>query len=862
MLLIAVSAFAKMYEQPRSFLLKDKSQEQVERKALPTFDADRLIADDRARGKSQQNPGPQRFAIGAEVAYNTGNSGTWQDVSDGRLWRLRIQSPSAKSLNLGFTRYEMPEGAKLWIYDPAHARVEGPYTSKNRSSVGSLWTPTIAGNEIVVELFVPTGVAQPAIEITRVNQGYYGGTKGGLFGQSEGSCEIDEICPQGDPWRNQIQAVAVYTISNTAGGGACTGTLMNDTAHDFKPYFLSANHCLEDSGDPASLVVYWNFFSPTCGAHGPGSLADTQTGATLVANYDPSDFALFELSTTPDPSFNVWYAGWDATGVAPPSVVCIHHPEADVKDISLSSVPPQSADWTTMALSASGNHWQVDWSNMGVTEPGSSGSCIFSTDTQRCIGQLHGGPSACGASAADLHDFYGKFSVSWIGGGTPATRLMDWLDPGSTGALTLDGDPHITTANGVHYDFQGAGEYIAYRDPDGLEIQTRQTPIATTFFPGPSAYDGLATCVSLNTAVAARVAGHRVTYEPNLSGVPDPSGLQLRIDGVLTTLGSGGRNLGGGGSVQNTAAAGGLEINFPDTTALFVTPNWWASQNKWYLNVDIAHAPASDGAAGAGNIIEERKPPARAREPFAAGGLAGAIASGSWLPALPNGTTVGAMPATLAERYAELYKKFGQAWRVTDKDSLFDYAPGTSTGTFTMLDWPLEAAPCTVPNSKPAEPVSQAVAERACRGVTGQNDHANCVFDVVVTGNTGFATTYTEGQRVQSESTRTTVTADLEPTQIGEWVTFTATVTPISLVNSGVPAGRVQFLLDGASVGPPENLDAHGRASWDTDRLKFGEHEVSAVYIPNSGAAFFGSTSLPIGHIVTRCPCATRDAHK
>ena len=37
-------------------------------------------------------------------------------------------------------------------------------------------------------------------------------------------------------------------------------------------------------------------------------------------------------------------------------------------------------------------------------------------------------------------------------------------------------------------------------------------------------------------AVAARVGKHRVTYEPNLSGVPDPSGLQLRVDGTLTTL--------------------------------------------------------------------------------------------------------------------------------------------------------------------------------------------------------------------------------------------------------------------------------------------------------------------------------------
>src|SRR5205823_3613639 len=169
---------------------------------------------------------------------------------------------------------------------------------------------------------------------------------------------------------------------------------------------------------------------------------------------------------------------------------------------------------------------------------------------------------------------------------TNSTRLSNWIDPGNTGTLGLDGDPHITTANGIHYDLQGAGEFVSLRDSDGLEIQTRQAPIPTTFNPGPDPHDGLATCVSLNTAVAARVGKHRVTYEPNLSGVPDPSGLQLRVDGVLKTLGPTVLDLGDGGRLANTSAPGGLELDFPDNSILFVTPGWWADQSKWYLNVD------------------------------------------------------------------------------------------------------------------------------------------------------------------------------------------------------------------------------------------------------------------------------------
>jgi hypothetical protein len=125
------------------------------------------------------------------------------------------------------------------------------------------------------------------------------------------------------------------------------------------------------------------------------------------------------------------------------------------------------------------------------------------------------------------------------GGTSPAIEFIEDTGGGnaSCGPTRIEGDPHLTTVDKTHYDFQGAGEFVTLRDPDGAEIQTRQTPISTTFFPAPNAYDGLATCASINTAVAARVGSHRVTLEPNLSGVPDQSGLQLRIDGVPTTLG-------------------------------------------------------------------------------------------------------------------------------------------------------------------------------------------------------------------------------------------------------------------------------------------------------------------------------------
>jgi hypothetical protein len=697
----------------------------VQLQTLPGIDPAKLIAEDREHGKSTPTPGPLRVAVTAETSYTLDNSGTWQDLPDGRLWRLRIRSPGALTMNLGILRYEMPEGAKLWVYDPGRTTVDGPYTARNRSHLGSLFTPMVSGDTIVVEVFVPKGIAQPTLDIARVNQGYRMLQKSGVLDQSEGACENDVICPIGAPWANETHAIGLYTIN---GNAACTGNLMMDTAADFRPYVLSANHCAVDNTNDATVVFYWNYQSPTCGTHGPGSLAQNQTGAIYHASYAPSDFVLFELSSPPDPSFHAYWAGCNASGNPASSAAGIHHPEADVKAISTSSNMTQSADYLG-GTDPAGNHWRVDWTS-GVTEPGSSGSCIFDASNHQCIGQLHGGPSACGQPSANEHDFYGKFAVSWNGGGTPPTRLKDWLDPLSTGTLSMAGDPHVTTANGVHYDFQAAGEFVALRDTAaGLEIENRQEPIATTFAPGADAHDGLATCVSINTAVAARVGKRRVTYEPNLNGRPDPDGLQLRVDGALTALTSSGINLGNGGRVTATTAPGGLQISFPDGSALFVTPTWWASQGVWYLNIDVVRGNTVSGGAPAGGL-------------GSAGGVMGIIPPGAWLPALPNGLSLGAMPATLPQRYARLYGTFAKAWRVTAGDTLFDYAPHTSTSSFTVAGWPRLGGNCILPGKQPTRPVSVDVAESACKDVRDPSAHKNCVFDVMVTGETGFARTY------------------------------------------------------------------------------------------------------------------------
>ena len=209
---------------------------------------------------------------------------------------------------------------------------------------------------------------------------------------------------------------------------------------------------------------------------------------------------------------------------------------------------------------------------------------------------------------------------------------------------------------------------------------------------------------------------------------------------------------------------------------------------------------------------------------------------------------MGPMPGPMNQRYDDLYHKFADAWRVKNKTSLFDYAPGTSTDTFTMKSWPLENPPCVLPETKPVQPGSQLVAEEACRLVGEGPRHSDCLFDVLVTGNPGFAKTYVVSQRVLADSTRTTVSDDKNPTRHDEAVTFTATV--VRLAGKGVPTGKVEFMVGGRMVGKPIKLNANGQAEWKTAKLEPGKHEVSAKYTPSSGSAFLPSSSPELVQVV------------
>jgi len=403
---------------------------------LQTIDRVALMNEDRATGDSD------RFAIATPIVVTPESAGQWTPGLDGvRVWRLRIVAPAATSLSLKFSTFRPPVGSELYFLDPGMETVRGPYTDKDVRTHGMLWTPTIQGNEGILELRIPPGRSSSGLVLEKVFQGYR------TDATDELSCHVHVACPEGKTWRREARAALRYTVDWGPSVEYCSGTIVADIPASERPFLLTAFHCGITAENAASMVLYWDDESPTCDPPSPRTGDITTMGATWRAAWQCSDFTLVELNSLPTTQTDVYFAGWDALGAVPSGAVSIHHPGGTRKRISsvdqalVSGQPPNNPQFDGCPPLT---HWGLAWES-GTMEGGSSGAAAWDPN-HRILGVASTASPDCVNRSQNIATF-GKFSMSWDSsawpnnhnGGLPETQLRNWLDPNNTGLSRVDG---------------------------------------------------------------------------------------------------------------------------------------------------------------------------------------------------------------------------------------------------------------------------------------------------------------------------------------------------------------------------------------------------------------------------------------
>ena len=394
---------------------------------LKSLNIDKLIQRDIEEGIHN------RYANFKKLNINLKEEGSVTPLTDGTLWNYTITHENAFALGLHFKHFQIPSGARLFVYNHDYSHILGAFTHINNKENKAFSIADLPGNELNIEYFEPNNVTEKGILIIGgVTQAYKD-----IFQKSsldtQNSDDVDINCPEGDTYQLEKHSAAKITFNDGVSGFLCSGALINNINNDGTPYFLTANHCISDLDVAQTLITYFNFEAETCS----GDILEGKTlsGSILMATWQASDMTLLRLEEIPPPSYQPYFAGWNAesndTLVA--HSVSIHHPAGIEKKIAVDLDDiysfPFEVSWEDNVVTPPNSHWYVEY-DIGDTEGGSSGSPLFDSQ-KRIVGQLHGG--------GDDFDLYGKLSSSWSGGKSISQKLQPWLDPSNSGQLTHAG---------------------------------------------------------------------------------------------------------------------------------------------------------------------------------------------------------------------------------------------------------------------------------------------------------------------------------------------------------------------------------------------------------------------------------------
>ncbi|MFU1782996.1 VWD domain-containing protein [Haloarcula japonica] len=290
----------------------------------------------------------------------------------------------------------------------------------------------------------------------------------------------------------------------------------------------------------------------------------------------------------------------------------------------------------------------------------------------------------------------------------PTQKIPSSPSARSPGMAT--GDPHLSTFDGVGYDFQAAGEFVLARDTDGSpRIQARFQPVSDRD-------------VSQTTAVATELDGQPITIDARDEEM-------LTVNGTSQSLG-----------VGESLTVGDAKI--------FRTPQ------KYIVVYPGADDEVNDGDSRLeATVYDDRLDVVIKPNLSTVDSMSGLLGSpdgnaGNDL-ARADGTTLSTNPSLDA-----LYGQYRNDWRVTANTSLFDYDSGESAAGFYDPEYPSEQVKI---DDLPAGEREEAIQVATSAGLEpGTTEFHDAVLDYALTGNQSYiasASLATSESRVTTDAT-------------------------------------------------------------------------------------------------------------
>ena len=364
------------------------------------------------------------FDAGAQVARPHADGYLVASGRGGVTWAVSVQVDGASRIRLHLADVQLPETTELWVYSRGVEVV--PFDLSLLRSEGDLWTPSVEGPEIRLEVRLPGGSlerrSEPAFVIDSFAE-----EPGSLGAETTVACVEDAACyDNGDLPLLDLYKKAVAHLAWIQGPfiNVCSGALLNDMVGSFTPYLLTANHCFSTQSVTSTVEAYFDYIANSCLGSWPNlSGLPRTTGGTLLATGTASDFSFVRLPSAPG---NRAFLGW--TTVAPSSNTTLYrlsHPWPDdlAQPGAMAFSTTRVLGSPSMCTGVPNSRYIYSSKGIGSTTGGSSGAPSVTSNLQ-VVGQLFG---VCGFDTNDncdpLNDQVdGRFSQTY-------PSISQYLDP-------------------------------------------------------------------------------------------------------------------------------------------------------------------------------------------------------------------------------------------------------------------------------------------------------------------------------------------------------------------------------------------------------------------------------------------------